>query len=323
MNKYTIAISGSTQRTAICAEALKNDENFEIVWVLTPKPKPSGRKKIVTPNPLNIFAEKNEVPVVYVENKIDETIASQISITPDFLLVVDFGYFIPNWLLNLPKIAPLNIHPSELPKWRGTSPGQFSILFNDTESAVTLMKINNKFDQGPIIHQDFFKINRSWNHEDYYSHAFKLMCDGLGGKVAKFTKDVARSQPEKSPTMIAYKLKKEQTFVTWKILKIAMNGKNIENQKPQLSKLLLKALEHNRSLALTLERASKAFFPWPGLWTMVPTQKGEKRMKLLSLEVKNGEEDKNKNIDKLVLITVHIEGKDPGLWNDVKNSIVE
>ena len=56
---------------------------------------------------------------------------------------------------------------------------------------------------------------------------------------------------------------------------------------------------------------------------MVPTQKGEKRMKLLSLEVKNGEEDKNKNIDKLVLITVHIEGKDPGLWNDVKNSIVE
>ncbi|MBU0974289.1 hypothetical protein KKD03_01150 [Patescibacteria group bacterium] len=322
MNKYTIAISGSTKRTALCAETLKNDGNFEIVWILTPEPKPVGRKKIIIPNPLDIFAKENKVPVIYIEKKIDESVAKQISITPDFLLVVDFGYKIPDWLLGLPKIAPLNIHPSELPKWRGNSPGQFSILFNDKKSAVTLMKINNKFDQGPIIHQDFFEINKNWNHENYYSHAFKLMCNGLGKKIAMFTETKEKQQPEKSTTMIANKLKKEQTFVTWKVVKIAMNmnGEELDNGNPQLSKLLLVALEHNRSLALTLERASKAFFPWPSLWTIVPTQKGEKRMKLLDLKV---ETEKNLGAEKLILKTVHIEGNEPRLWNDVKNSIIE
>ncbi len=321
MNNYTIAISGSTKRTAICAETLKNDKNFEIIWILTPKPKIIGRKKILTPNPLDVFAKENSIPVIYVEDKIDESIEQKISIAPDFLLVVDFGYFIPNWLLDLPKIAPLNIHPSELPKWRGTSPGQFSILFNDEDSAITLMKINDKFDQGPIIHQDFFEVNKSWNHENYYSHAFNLICKDLGQKIAKFV--FAKPQPEKSPTIITKLLKKDQTFVEWEVVKMAMKGKNIENQKPQLSKLLEEALEHNKSLSLTLERASKAFSPWPGLWTIVPTQKGDKRMKLLELEIEKSDCDQSKNTDRLVLKTVHIEGKEPSKWNDVKNSIIK
>lgn len=315
MNKYIIAIAGSTKRTAFCAETLKNDKNFEISWVLTPKPKPIGRKKILTSNPLDIFAKENKIPVIYVEKKIDNSVKEKISITPDFLLVVDFGYFIPNWLLKFPKIAPLNIHPSALPRWRGRSPGQFSILFNDKRSAITLMKINDKFDQGPIIHQDFFEIDESWNNEDYYSHAFNLMCDGLGGKIAKFGADtnIAESQSEESPTITAGILKKEQTFVKWEIVKLAMKGEKIQTE-PELSKVLAVALDHNKSLALTLERASKAFSPWPGLWTIVPTQKGNKRMKLLNLEVEN----KNS----LVLKTVQIEGKEPGMWNNVKNSII-
>lgn len=311
MIKYTIAIAGSTIRTKLCAETLKNDENFEIVWILTPKPKPVGRKKTLTSNPLDIFALENKIPVIYVEDKVNEFFAEKISIIPDFLLVVDFGYFIPNWLLNLPKLAPLNIHPSELPKWRGTSPGQFSILFNDEKSAVTLMKINNKFDQGPIIHQDFFEVNKSWNHEDYYSHAFNLICKDLGQKISKF--ELAKPQAEKSPTILTKMLKKDQTFVEWEVIKMAMKDKKTQAQ-PQLSKLLATALDHNKSLALTLERASKAFSPWPGLWTIVPTHKGDKRMKLLDLEIKS---------DKLILKTVHIEGKEPGFWNDVKNSIIE
>lgn len=315
MNKYTIAICGSTKRTAQCAETLKNDDNFDIVWILTPKPKPIGRKKTLTANPLDIFAMENKIPVIYVENKVDESLAEKISIIPDFLLVVDFGYLIPNWLLNLPKTAPLNIHPSELPKWRGTSPGQFSILFNDEQSAVTLMKINNKFDQGPIIHQDFFEVNKSWNHEDYYSHAFNLICKDLGQKITKF--ELAKPQTEASPTILTKMLKKDQTFVEWEIVKMAMEGEKESSKtqtKSQLTKLLAQALDHNKSLALTLERASKAFSPWPGLWTIVSTQKGDKRMKLLDLELKS---------DKLILKTVHIEGKRPAFWNDVKNSIIE
>ncbi len=316
MKKYTIAIAGSTQKTTLCAKTLLKDKSFEIVWILTPKAKPVGRKKIVTPNPLDAFARENKLPVTYIEKRIGDASTMSKFIVPDFLLVVDFGYIVPSWLLKLPKIAPLNIHPSELPKWRGSSPGQFSILFNDKKSAVTLMKINDKFDQGPIIHQDFFEVDSSWNQENYYSHAFELICDGLGEKIRKFAENskLAISQPEISPTIMAKILKKDQTFVTWKIVKMAMEGENLGEEKLKLSKLLLAALEHNRSIALTLERASKAFFPWPGLWTIIPTQKGEKRMKLLETVIIN---------EKLILKTVQIEGKNPGLWEDVKNSVWE
>jgi methionyl-tRNA formyltransferase len=349
MKKYIIAIAGSTSRTTLCAETLKSDSRFEISWILTPRPKPVGRKKTVSPNPLDIFAKENKIPVIYVETKIDELVKNQILASstnvktnvantqettpnipqPDFLLVVDFGYFIPTWLLKLPKIAPLNIHPSELPKWRGSSPGQFSILFNDKKSAVTLMMINNKFDQGPIIHQDFFDVDANWTQTDYYSHAFELMCNNLGEKIAKFAKsfDDAKPQPEKSPTITARMLKKDDAFVAWEVIKTAINGDKLQNESrttgssdsksdslPQLSKLLLTALEHNQSLSLTLERASKAFNPWPGLWTKIPTIKGEKRMKLLELEL----EEK-----KLVLKTVHVEGKTPTSWSEIKNSILE
>lgn len=341
MNKFSIAIAGSTKRTNLCAEAILSSKKFIIPWILTPMPKPVGRKQEITHNPLDIFAKKNDIPIIYVEKKINEKTKEEIRIigeknnssllskAPDFLLVVDFGYIIPNWLLELPKIAPLNIHPSELPKWRGSSPGQFSILFNDKKSAVTLMKINNKFDQGPIIHQDFFDINEKWNQNDYYSHAFELICQNLGNKIVKFGENnnlaTIKLQPEISPTITAKMLNKDLTFIDWEIVKMAMNGKNtdlktLENKHLKLSSILSLALDHNKSLPLTLERASKAFYSWPNLWTLIPTQKGKKRMKLLETELTT---NKNENSQALVLKNIQIEGKDPGSWADFKNILTE
>lgn len=321
MKKYSIAVAGTTERTALCAQELIKSNKFDLVWILTPSPKPVGRKKEVKPNPLDSLAKENEIYTIYIDKKIDGQVREKIEneARPDFLLVVDFGYLVPTWLLQLPKIAPLNIHPSELPKWRGSSPGQYSILFNDSNSAVSLMVINEKLDQGPIIHQDFFKVEKFWNHSDYYKHAFKLICFELDQKIAKFAenKSVAKKQPEKSPTVIAKTLKKSQTFIEWELVKQAMGESNHTNQKPT-SALLSQALEHNRSLPLSLERASKAFDPWPSLWTMIPTNKGEKRMKLLELELKND----SGSSDKLVLKTVQVEGKNPCPWQEIKNIVV-
>lgn len=317
--KYSIAIAGSTKKTKLCAKALFNSDKFEITWILTPKPKPVGRKKTITPNPLNTFAIENNIPTIMVEKKINDQVKLSISDkqNPDFLLVVDFGYIIPTWLLDVPRISPLNIHPSELPKWRGSSPGQFSILFNDNKSAVTLMVMDSKLDHGPIIHQDFFSVNPNWTQTEYYEHAFKLICSNLDEKIDKYGKDAstATPQPNDSPTITARMLKKDHTFVPWDIVQVAINGGKTDDLKSsKLSKLLNNALEHNQSLPLTLERASKAFFPWPHLWTIIPTTKGEKRMKLLETEV---------NDNKLIIKTVQVEGKTAGSWADIKKSISE
>lgn len=321
MKKYSIAVAGTTERTALCAQELIKSNKFDLVWILTPSPKPVGRKKEIKPNSLDSFAKQNEIYTIYIDKKIDGQARDKIEkeVQPDFLLVVDFGYLVPSWLLKLPKVAPLNIHPSELPRWRGSSPGQFSILYNDTSSAISLMVINEKLDQGPIIHQDFFKVEKLWNQSDYYKHAFKLMCFELDQKISKFAenKSVAKKQPKKSPTITARTLKKSQTFIEWNLVKQAMGKSKATNQKPK-SSLLSQALEHNRSLPLTLERASKAFYPWPSLWTMIPTKKGEKRMKLLELEL---EKDKKSEQDLLILKTVQVEGKNPCPWAEIKNIV--
>lgn len=350
--KYTIAIAGTTHRTKQCAQTLLKSDLFDISWILTPTAKPIGRKQIITSNPMNIFAKSNMLSTVLIEKKINEDVKNKIEALPqpDFLLVVDFGYIVPNWLLEVPKITPLNIHPSELPKWRGSSPGQFAILFNEKKSAVTLMVMDKKLDHGPIIHQDYFDINPNWTQEDYYKHAFNLMCDSLDNKIVRFAKrlqqtdsetittnsNAARLQPDQSPTITAKMIKKDQTFVPWEHMQMAMKGLCPTDLSP-LSEMLQAAYRNNEQFALTLERASKAFNPWPHLWTKVKTNQGEKRMKILEAGVESISFDEsttggesslgdtpalNEIEKKLILKTVHIEGKNPANWNDVKNSVL-
>lgn len=322
--KYTIAIAGTTKRTRQCAQTLLDSDSFTISWVLTPIAKPVGRKQIVTPNPMEEFAKDNNFITIFVEKKIKKDVKNQINKLekPDFLLVVDFGYIVPTWLLETPKISPLNIHPSALPSWRGSSPGQFSILFNDKKSAVTLMVMNKKLDHGPIIHQDFFNINQNWTQKEYYQHAFDLMCNDLDKKIVKYAQNqkIAKSQPEDSPTLIAKTITKQEAFVPWKHILMATKGLCPTNLSG-LSELLQNAYKSNQQFTLTLERASKAFNPWPNLWTIVKTNKGEKRMKILETEI--GEFNNNSKEKQLILKTVQIEGKNPTPWNDVKNSVID
>jgi methionyl-tRNA formyltransferase len=109
MKKYLVAVAGTTQHTVQCATALFDSSEFEIAWVLTPQPKLLGRKHLLTANPLDQFAEGKNIPRMIIEEKIDQDLRSKIEAatqaTPiDFLLVVDFGYLIPSWLLKLSKL---------------------------------------------------------------------------------------------------------------------------------------------------------------------------------------------------------------------------
>ena len=326
MKTYTIAIAGTTQRTLQCAETLHASDHFDVSWVLTPSAKPVGRKKIITPNPMEQFAKENSIPAVFVEKKITKETQTQIEKLPkpDLLLVVDFGYIVPSWLLNHSKIAPLNIHPSELPRWRGSSPGQFALLFNEQKSAVTLMVIDEKLDHGPIIHQDFFTVLPEWTQTEYYEHAFDLMCTNLNEKIAHFAElysvpekrnTAATQQPDSSPTITARMIKKTDSFIPWQYIQSAMSGETPQNTD-DLPSLLQTALKSNSSLPLTIERATKAFNPWPLVWTTVKTNQGEKRMKILEATVTKDTQSK------LILKKVHIEGKNSALWNEVKNSVL-
>ena len=326
--QYKISLAGSSKYTVMMAETLKNDPRFKICYTLSPTPKIIGRQQVLTKNPLHIWSEKTKIPAFLIDKKINEALRQQLSKIDeiDFLLVVDFGYLIPSWLLKLPKIAPLNIHPSLLPKWRGSSPGQFSLLFKNLgqegqNSAVTLMIMNEGLDQGPIVAQLPFNLLENWTQNEYYQHAFTLIARKLGDLINDLAKNKIKiqEQPIDSPTMIARRLDKEDGFINWQDLQKLMDI-NVErirtpkNGKGLLSDLLIdeEICKDKTDQIKLIINASKAFFPWPGLWTTVKTSKGEKRMKIFSCHV-------NKN--QLILDQVQIEGKTPCLFNECKNAL--
>lgn len=326
--QYKIVLAGSSKYTVMMAEALQADDRFEISYAISPTPKLIGRQQILTKNPLHFWSENKGIASFLVEKKIDETLQNKLSKAEeiDFLLVVDFGYLIPTWLLQLPKIAPLNIHPSLLPKWRGSSPGQFCLLFRNLgqendQSAVTLMMMNEGLDQGPIIAQLPFKLEESWTQNEYYQHAFTLITT----KLANLINDLAnkkikgQKQPIESPTIIARRLDKEDSFIAWADLQKLMNSNleklhSLRDSNQLLSDLLVESevcKDKTDQIKLVIN-ASRAFSPWPGLWTVVKTNHGEKRMKIFSCHAKGNQ---------LILDQVQIEGKTPCLFNECKNSL--
>lgn len=316
--KINIAIAGSTQRTVICADAVKNDPRFEIQWVLTPSPKILGRKKIVTENPLHSWANSHQIATVLLEQKIDVSIKENVlAQSPiDFLLVVDFGYLVPSWLLQLPSIAPLNIHPSLLPKWRGSSPGQFALLYGEKESAVTLMVMDEGLDSGAIVSQIPFAVDQNWTQNEYYQHSFALIQQQLATLISNLAdgKLSATPQPILSPTPIARRLSREDGFVEWSLLdNLRIFGSDI-SKKYQLNTLLSEAYSAHQDIVSLIVAASHALSPWPGLWTIVTTSKGQTRMKIISCSEKS---------QRLVLETVQFEGKQATSWEEAKNTIID
>ncbi len=356
----TVAFAGSTKHSLMIAQAIQKNKNLSIPWILTPIAKKVGRKQVVTKNPIHVWGETQEKSqLFFVEKKINKYLKKQLSYNtifrPNYLLVVDFGYIIPQWLLDLPKKAVLNIHPSALPRWRGSSPGQFVLLSSDKTSAVSLMRLTNKLDSGPIIKQLEFEVNQTWTSDGYYQHSFSLASKTIAQWLIDYHKGQTQEeiQPDNSPTPLARKIAKDDAFIPWEILRCAM-GKSHKSQIGGISSSILldclaKTKPHN--WAYIIERASRTFTPWPILWTKVINHQGEEvRMQILQCSIEKqsdvlpksnaspqtttpwaGTENKspqiiadNKSpqiINKLNLELVKIAGKKATKWNEIKNSL--
>ncbi|MFH2118188.1 MAG: formyltransferase family protein [Candidatus Paceibacterota bacterium] len=317
---YSIALAGSTEKTLQIAQTLLADGRFKISLIITPQPKPIGRKQTLTKNPVHKFAQKNKLPIVLIDRKIDQDDQKKIEANftkqaIDFLLVVDFGYLIPKWMLRLPKIAPLNVHPSLLPSWRGSSPGQFVLLGGDRSSAVALIVMSEKMDEGPILGQFTFGVDQAWTQTEYYQYSFDLICEKLGNLIYQFAEGKIRAipQPDDSPTPLARRLTKQDSFYDWSIIKKAMK---IGEQ------------------ATEIERACRAFSPWPKLWTKVTTNQGEKRMIIHRCHLENLPIDQadlpagqtylsDEQVSLLILDQVQLEGKNKTTWKKIKTNILK
>jgi methionyl-tRNA formyltransferase len=124
--------------------------------IITTPDKPKGRKLVLTPTPVKVWAQNHGIEVinpVSLKKNNNDLIYKLKSNNYDLFLVASYGKIIPKEIFEIPEKKTLNIHPSFLPKYRGASPIQSQILNNEEEIGVTIMQINEGVDTGPIIKQ--------------------------------------------------------------------------------------------------------------------------------------------------------------------------
>lgn len=118
--------------------------------IVTTPDKPVGRKLILTPNVVKVWAHKRNTPVIDPAKLDAEAIPS---ITGDIFVVASYGKIIPQAVLDIPKLKTLNVHPSLLPQYRGATPLQTAMLDDMKQTGVTIMRIDAQMDHGPIVTQ--------------------------------------------------------------------------------------------------------------------------------------------------------------------------
>src|SRR5262245_15680056 len=149
-----IIFLGTPEFAAIPLEALARDGRYELVGVVTQPDRPAGRSRALEPPPVKRAAQRLGLPVFQPQTLRDEaTVAQLAGLRPDVGVVAAYGEILRKAVLNIPPLGYLNIHPSLLPRHRGPTPVPGAILAGDTETGVTVMKLDAKMDAGPILAQ--------------------------------------------------------------------------------------------------------------------------------------------------------------------------
>jgi len=141
---------------------------YPILAVYTQPPKKSNRGQKLNKSPINLFSENISLDV-RIPQSLKNNYEEELYLTklkPDIILVVSYGQIIPKNLLNIPKYGFLNVHASLLPKWRGAAPIQRSIMNLDRKTGISIMKINENLDEGPVCNQYSISVSEKMNSEE-------------------------------------------------------------------------------------------------------------------------------------------------------------
>ncbi len=160
-------------------EALINN-NYEVVGVFTQPDKPVGRKAILTPPPVKVVAENNNIPVFQPDSlKNGAGVKILEELKPDVVIVVAYGKILPKDFLEFAKHGCINIHGSILPEYRGAAPIQWSVLDGKEFAGVTSMQMNEGLDTGDILLVEKTKIEENETSGDLYERLTVLGADVL------------------------------------------------------------------------------------------------------------------------------------------------
>lgn len=190
--------------------------------VITNPDRPVGRGLALTKSPTKIVAEKHNIPVLTPEKIDTEFInvlknyshTSHMSDPWVLSIVVAYGKILPEELINAPKLGTINIHYSLLPKYRGASPVEASLLNGDTQTGVSIQKMKYKLDSGPIIAEEKVEIDPNENKIDLLERLI-LIGANLLVKILPdiFENKITETEQDESQAIITKKIKKEDGLI--------------------------------------------------------------------------------------------------------------
>ncbi|MDI6734494.1 MAG: methionyl-tRNA formyltransferase [Patescibacteria group bacterium] len=242
---YKFAFFGTPEFAAIILKKLI-EAGFKPGIIICNPDRPVGRKKIITPPPTKIIAGENGIKIYQPEKFDIDEFKKEIG-EIDFAIVAAYAKIIPSGILNLPRLGTIGVHPSLLPKYRGPSPIQETILHDEKETGITLFMVDEKIDHGPIVVKNNLKIEKNDNYQTLHDKLALLGAELLIKTLPKIKNTVPEPQNEKEATFTK-KIKTEDAFV------------DLEKDNPKI-----------------IWQKIKAFNPEPGVYAF---QNG-KRMKIL------------------------------------------
>jgi methionyl-tRNA formyltransferase len=190
--------------------------SYEVSAVITQPDRPAGRGHRSQPPPVKIFAQERGIPVYQPAKIRAEENRFFIQPRPDFLVVVAYGQILPGWLLQSPAIAPVNVHGSLLPRYRGAAPAAWAIMNGDPVTGVTTMLIEERLDAGPTLLKREVPIPPTMTRGE-----LEQVLSGIGSELLVPTLDgLARQslQPipqDASKASMAPKITREMARVCW------------------------------------------------------------------------------------------------------------
>jgi methionyl-tRNA formyltransferase len=179
LTKMRIIFMGTGEFAHIILQEIHKRAPGTIVQIITQPDKKIGRKKTgihrtLAPNPVRDFAKEHNISLFQPKACTEETLKTIKDMNPGIIVVASYGQILTKELLEIPKFGPINIHASLLPELRGASPIQNALLLGKKETGVTLMKMDEGLDTGPIIAQKKVEIQEHEKADELLQRVGKI-----------------------------------------------------------------------------------------------------------------------------------------------------
>ncbi len=248
---------GTAELACASLSALHKSGFCEVIAVVTQPDKPKGRDLALQPTPVKARALNLGLAVLQpLKARAPDFLQEIAALKPDLVVVAAYGQILSQSLLDLPRFGCLNVHTSLLPKYRGAAPIQWAILEDQSETGVTIMKMDAGLDTGDILAQQVIPILPADNAQTLHDQLAQLGADLLLQTIPDYVD--GRITPRKQPVdgaSYARKITKEDGHLDW----------------TQPARLLWNRV--------------RAFTPWPGAFTFLPNVEKSPLLKIWRAEV--------------------------------------